>query len=125
MNGKIVAGSHRGKEPLQIFDIGMRKLMYSVDWEATGSYWESSFLYSAKFAKDNTDIVIAGGSGGSVRMFEHSDEEESYRIVSKVVTSMEKGCLSLDLSENNKLVALGLGNGTIKLMNLNLEHKEM
>ena len=40
------------------------------------------------------------------------------------MTNMEKGCLSFDVSNTGKLIALGLGNGTVKLMNVNMEHKE-
>jgi COMPASS component SWD3 len=75
LNGLILAGSHRGKEPLQVFDLGMRKMIYNIDWEISGSYFDSAFLYGARFLTDNSDVVIAGGSGGQVKMFEHSEDD--------------------------------------------------
>ena len=54
-----------------------------------------------------------------MRMFEHSEDDQNFRTVSKVMTNLEKGCLSFDISYSGKFLALGLGNGTVKLMNIN------
>ena len=51
-------------------------MIYNVEWEPSGGpFFETAFLYAAKFAKGNADVIVAGGSGGQVRMFEHNEDE--------------------------------------------------
>jgi hypothetical protein len=69
----LLAGSNRGKEPLQIFDIGTRKMITNVDWEVTGGFSDTAFLYSARFLKGSTDVIFAGGAAGMFKIFEEQD----------------------------------------------------
>jgi hypothetical protein len=104
--------------------MGTRKLIHNVEWENSGSYFETAFLYGAKFMPGNNEIVMGGGSGGYVKMFELNGDEGYYKGVARINANLEKGILSMDVSKSGKMMVLGMGNKTIRLMNIQAEHKE-
>ena len=41
----LITGSHRGKDPLQLWDLGQREMIQSIEWEMGSTFSESAFLF--------------------------------------------------------------------------------
>ena len=79
----ILTGSHRGKNPLQTWDLGKRELIQTLEWDYSGEISESSYLNCAAFSH-SSDIIVAGGKGGEIKIFDYDDESEMYQMHTKI-----------------------------------------
>ena len=66
----MITGSFRGKDALQVWSLGERELVQSLEWEPGSSYSENAFLFTAQLCKDREQILVAaGGKGDELRLF--------------------------------------------------------
>lgn len=81
----ILTGSHRSKNPLQIWDLRKKELIQTLEWDYSGEASESSFLNCASFSH-SADKLIAGGKGGELKFFsaDEDDQVESYHADGKI-----------------------------------------
>lgn len=79
----ILTGSYRGKNPLQTWDLGKRELIQTLEWDYSGEISESSYLSCAAFSH-SSDVIVAGGKGGEVKIFDYDDELEMYQLHTKI-----------------------------------------
>ena len=81
----IVTGSHRGKNPLQIFDLRKKEQIQTLEWDYSGEVSETSYLNCAAISHSG-DMVIAGGKGEEIKFFEKDEVEDdsiSYSTIGK------------------------------------------
>jgi len=81
----LVTGSHRGKNPLQTWDLRKMDLLSTLEWDYSGDISESSYLNCAAFNHSGS-IIIAGGKGEEIKYFEMDGSEEegiNYSILGK------------------------------------------
>ena len=71
----LITGSHRGKDPLQLWDLGQREMIQSIEWEIGSTFSESAFLFGTQFSKKNGDLIAAGGKGDELKIFERDEEK--------------------------------------------------
>mmetsp|Transcript_26931 Transcript_26931/g.23774 ORF Transcript_26931/g.23774 Transcript_26931/m.23774 type:complete len:237 (-) Transcript_26931:103-813(-) len=75
----IVTGSHRGRNPLQIWDLRKKELIRTLEWDYSGEVSESSYLNCAAFCHSG-EMIIAGGKGEEIKYFEIDEAEENEPI---------------------------------------------
>ncbi|CEL91874.1 unnamed protein product [Vitrella brassicaformis CCMP3155] len=115
----ILTGSWRPTEQLQLWDFGTGKKITDIPWQtADSTSREQCMVYAAEFSKDSTScLIVAGGSGANeAKIF---DRESDYAPLG-TITSMAKGCYTVDFSCDSSMVAVAGGDGAIRVMNCHL-----
>lgn len=111
----ILTGSYRSKDVLQLWDIKMRKLFKTIEWEGIQrAGGEAAFLYAAQFSKPHGDLIIAGGAGrNEVKIFDNMND---HRLVG-TISDIPKACLGADFSNKGSMFAFGCADGCLRVMN--------
>lgn len=118
--GELLTASWRKDDPLQIWDYENGKLKMNIDWnfkEKDENIKASTQLYCCKFSNDFGKLVFAGGSQvNSVRIFDWSG-----RTIA-TIDDLPLACVALDsshdVSNNFQLLALGGGEGIIRMFKI-------
>jgi len=116
---RILTGSWRPADQLEVWDFGTGKLLESIPWcpdaNALGSP-EPCMLYAAKFSNTGGGRLIgAGGSGANeAKLF---DRKFSNKLVG-TVQGMTRGVFSLDFSHDDTKVAVAGGDAAIRILNI-------
>jgi COMPASS component SWD3 len=77
----IVTGSHRGRNPLQTFDIRKKELIQTLEWDYSGEVSESSYLNCVNISHSG-DMIFGGGKGEELKFFE-LDDNGNYTMIGK------------------------------------------
>eukprot|EP00931_Biecheleriopsis_adriatica_P117271 TRINITY_DN92803_c0_g1_i1.p1 TRINITY_DN92803_c0_g1~~TRINITY_DN92803_c0_g1_i1.p1 ORF type:complete len:361 (+),score=63.88 TRINITY_DN92803_c0_g1_i1:35-1084(+) len=117
---RLLTGSWRDKEPLEIWDVGQGERIEALPWRKSGSEDPACFLYAARFSKDaQSSMIAAGGSfssdgGGEAKIFRQGAEDSKC-----IATMVRYTCLSADFSSPAAgLLALGGLDGRVRMMRL-------
>jgi WD40 repeat protein len=124
----LLTGSHRSKNPLEIYDLRMNeeaKPTVSYAWRGNeessegGGRWTTSLLFSACWDEwENKYIVAAGGNENLGRVYERSaDPGEPLRIVG-TVRGKDKAFWSSAIATEGRTAALGSADGAVCLVDL-------
>lgn len=129
--GRILTGSHRGEDQLQVWDLTAGKALYTIPWRAAKEQTSSpgTSVYTAQFSAGYTDHIIAGGTHPhEVRMFSLGDVAASSWAPPDAAASSPYACsavlqsdhcvYSLDLSPDGKQLALGGAQARLVLVDL-------
>lgn len=125
----VLAGSHRSKNPIEIFDLRMNedaKPTVSYGWrgneEATegGGKWTTCLLFSAAWDSwENKTIVAAGENENLARVYERpADPNDPLRIVG-TMRGKEQGFWSAAISTDGRCVATGSADGAVCIVDVN------
>eukprot|EP01017_Pseudomicrothorax_dubius_P010530 TRINITY_DN13774_c0_g1_i5.p1 TRINITY_DN13774_c0_g1~~TRINITY_DN13774_c0_g1_i5.p1 ORF type:complete len:365 (-),score=62.76 TRINITY_DN13774_c0_g1_i5:167-1261(-) len=110
--GTILTGSYRNKDQLQLWDLGERKLIETLDW---GSNFDSAFIYGAQFSKNDGQYIIAGCVGNNqVRVFDRTQRNKA----AFSIEGSSKGIYTVDFANNSSNFVFGGGEGIVYYMNL-------
>lgn len=116
-NGKILAGSWREKEQLQVFDLGGGELIYNIDWDGGVGIKRSAEpcqVYASQFSKhDNGEMILAGGSkSNEARAFDTANSNKPFAAVMDIPGPV----FAVDFSNNGNFAALGCSDGYIRML---------
>jgi COMPASS component SWD3 len=107
----ILTGSYRGEKQLEVWSLSQRTLMAAIDWDEKKQS-DCVFVYSAMFDKKIGETIIAGGTGrNEMKMFDYGPKTTS---VGSLI--LPKSCMSLDITYQGNMVALGCGDGKLRLL---------
>jgi COMPASS component SWD3 len=75
-DGIILAGSHRTKDQVQLYDFKQRKLIKDIPW-APGEDLDNFYIYTAQFSKVSNDTLMCGSSGlNEVKIFDTNHDHK-------------------------------------------------
>jgi len=122
---KILTGSWRTKEALQIWDFAAGGgaehpkaaeplPCETVDWKSASSE-ETCMLFAAQFSKDaSSSMILAGGSqGNEAKFFQRTDKGV---VPFGALINLPKPVFSVDWSPSCKLAAVGSADGQIRVL---------
>ena len=123
----VLTGAWRPDSPLEIWDLDSAKLVESVEWKESLLAEGSCLLYAAQFSKlAGHRYIAAGGSGANeARVFDrkagtmtsHGGELGNTALVG-TVAGMKRGVFSADWSPVADRVAIGTGDGAIRILDV-------
>ncbi|OMJ95265.1 hypothetical protein SteCoe_1481 [Stentor coeruleus] len=105
----ILAGSYNIEEQLQIWSMSEGKCVFTenLTYEA-----RSCMAYAAQFSRhDNGKAFAVGGVGGAQAYFYDTQSRKPFGVVNDI----NKGVYSLDFAQNSDRIALGCGDGAMKV----------
>ncbi|KAF4654305.1 hypothetical protein FOL47_010038 [Perkinsus chesapeaki] len=127
---RILTGSWRIDRQLQIWDYAEGTLIEDIPWRSGASVTQPCMVYAAEFNKGarSGDLICAGGSGANEAKVMHHDGDSGWSTIG-TVTGIHKGCFTVDFScssgqDEPELVALGGGDGIVRVMELGFEEEE-
>jgi hypothetical protein len=112
--GEVLTASWRKENPLQIFDSDIRELKMNLEWNREENLKTSTQLYCCKYSNDFGRLIYAGGSQvNSAKIFDWKGTPVA------TIDKLSHACLALDSSndftKNEQLLALGGGEGIIRM----------
>ena len=122
----ILTGSWRPDTPLEIWDLGTGKALETVEWkESLLTSQQPCLLYASQFSKTpGNRYIAAGGSGANeARVFDrqagamtsHGGVGSGTALVG-TVAGMARGVFAVDWSPVADLVAIGTGDGSVRIL---------
>ncbi|KAF4709591.1 hypothetical protein FOZ62_028929 [Perkinsus olseni] len=127
---RILTGSWRIDRQLQIWDYAEGTLIEDIPWRTGASITQPCMLYAAQFNKGprSGELICAGGSGANEAKVMHSKgpvgHPDAWTTIG-TVTGVDKGCFTVDFSSGDsaepELVALGGGDGVVRVMEIGYE----
>jgi WD40 repeat protein len=122
----ILTGSWRPETPLELWDLGTGKALEALDWkESLLTAQQPCLVYAAQFSKlPGSRYVAAGGSGANeARVFDreagtmstHGGVGSGTALVG-TVAGMARGVFSVDWSPVADRVAIGTGDGSVRIL---------
>lgn len=113
----IVTGSWRPENPLELWDLGTGKVLEQIDWKNSLLANQPCQLYAAQFSKASPHYIAAGGSGANeARVFEKTETGETTLV--GTVAGLPRGVFTIDWSPVSDRVAIGSGDGTIRILDV-------
>jgi len=113
----LLTGSYRTRSQLQMWDLRKGQVIETPEWKGPEKMGNQSSLYAAAFSKDeNSSLVVAGGSGSNEAKFFWRGEGKAVPFAGLV--NMKKPCFSVDISPDGKLVAVGGGDGQVRVVEI-------
>jgi len=111
---RILTGSWRPEDALQIWDMGTGKVIETVDWRA--STGQTSMLFGAQFSKDPaSSMILAGGSqDNEAKLFDCSGGQAATPFGALI--NLRKPVFSLDWSPSSKMAAIGCADGQVRVL---------
>jgi WD40 repeat protein len=117
---KILTGSWRPADQLEVWDFNTGKLLESIPWRGSADTSlgapDPCMLYAAKFSNTGGGRLIgAGGSGANeAKVF---DRKFGNKLVG-TVQGMTRGVFSLDFAHDDSKVAVAGGDAAIRILNV-------
>lgn len=102
----LLAGSWRDKNSLQVFDFPTGRLIKDVPLNA------GSWVYSSKFSNDGSMCIAAGSNVNQLVLF------EGFNQIGNIL-GFPQPLFTADITKNKKNVAVGCGDGTVTIFNIN------
>lgn len=116
----ILTGSWRPKDALEMWDFGSGRLIETVYWRQSLLTSRPCLLYSAKFSRGSRSsgrFVAAGGCGSNeARVFDRGSGSGREAVLMGTVAGLPRGVLTLDWSPTHDRVAIGAGDGSIRIL---------
>lgn len=97
--------------------------MHTIEWESKASSI-SGFVTSARFSKPTPNFIMAAGAGkNEFKIFENNpDGNQTFKVISSA-HDFDTPILSMDVSHNGELVALGVQGGQVAFMSTKLNEE--
>jgi WD40 repeat protein len=107
----VLTGSYRGDKQLEVWSLSQRTLLSTIDWDEKKQS-DCVFVYSAMFDKKIGENILAGGTGrNEMKMFDYGPKVSS---IGSVI--LPKSCMSIDMTYKGDLIALGCGDGKLRVL---------
>jgi WD40 repeat protein len=123
--GTILTGAWRPGKPLELWDFGTGGLVEQIEWRDSILTSQPCLLYAAQFSKSGGGrYIAAGGSGANeARIFDRqagtmTSHAGGGNALVGTVANMVRGVFSVDWSPVADTVAIGTGDGGIRLLNV-------
>jgi len=115
-NTQILTASWRPENPLEIWDLRSSKRSVLIDWEQSLLGSQACLLYTAQFSKSKPNpYIAAGGSGANeAKVFEMANGRSPCLV--GTVAGLDRGVFTVDWHPFASTVAIGSGDGTIRIM---------
>lgn len=111
-NGVLLTGSYSLTDQLELWDVAMGNKMQSVTLQHNDRV---CMAYAAQFSKADSGLTLAvGGSGGDDCHFFTTNSLERF----SVLTNMPRAVFSIDHANSDGRVAIGCGDGTVRIVQL-------
>jgi WD40 repeat protein len=115
---KILTGSWRINDALQLWDFGTGEVIESINWKTAGTQ-TSCMLFSAQFSKDAaSSMIMAGGSQENEAKFFSVPNSGATPSPFGALMNLPKPVFSTDFSPNSKLAAVGCADGLVRVLEL-------
>jgi len=129
----LLTGSWRPETPLELWDLETGSLIEKVEWKESLLASQPCLLYAAQFSKfggsgDAGRFIVAGGSGANeARVFDRyagtmtshgGCTQAGGTALVGTVTGMARGVFSADWSPVADKVAVGTGDGTVRILDV-------
>jgi len=112
---RVLTGSWRTENSLQMWDFGTGKVIETIDWKASGSA-STCMIFSAQFSKDEaSNMILAGGSQDNEAKFYSCPKGQPATPFGAII-NMPKPVFSADFSSNSKMAAIGGADGLIRVV---------
>lgn len=121
-NDQLMTGSHRSNEALQIWDFGTGTLVENVSCR-TEHLDTSSMFFAAQFSKDSGSRMMAAG-GHQANEAKFLVRESDGPKVFGALVGLEKPVFSLDFAHNSKQIAVGVGDGVVRVVDFTRSHDD-
>jgi len=114
---RILTGSWRTEDALQIWDFGKGEMTETVEWKSPSSQ-STCMIFSSQFSKDaQSSMIAAGGSQQNEAKFFCKDEQGKISPFGALI-SLPKPVFTLDFSPNSKMAAVGCADGQVRVLDL-------
>jgi WD40 repeat protein len=119
-SGMILTGSWRPQEQVQIYTMSTGQIHHNISWDGGVGLRQSSqpcLVYGAQYSKhDQGEVILAGGSrSNEARLFDTLNYDKPFAAI----MDLPGPVYSVDFSHNGQLLALGCGDGTVRIFNIN------
>jgi len=115
--GRVLTGSWRTEDALQIWDFGTGKVIETVDWRTANSP-STCMLFAAQFSKDEAShMILAGGSQENEAKLYHCQRGQPATAFGALV-NMPKPVFSADFSSNSRMAAIGGADGKVRVLEI-------
>jgi WD40 repeat protein len=112
---KILTGSWRISDALQLWDFGTGQVIETIDWKTVGTQ-TTCMLFSAQFSKDAaSSMIMAGGSQENEAKF-FSVPPSGKPTPFGALMNLPKPVFTTDFSPNSKLAAVGCADGLVRVL---------
>lgn len=109
--GKVLTGSWRNKDQLELWDFGTREKITTIDW-SYGSNVETAYIYACQFSKINDEDIIAGCSNlNEVKVFDRKAGNRDFGRISH----LERGVYSVDFANTLNMFSFCGGDGRVHI----------
>lgn len=116
-NGKILVGSYRDEDQLELYDLGKRKKIRDIYWEDTYNP-KNVLIYGCQFSKNNDHSILAGCCGlDEVRVF---DPDNDYKHFGTTGDFHHK-VFSVDFANNSDMFCYCGSDGHVHIVNMKAE----
>lgn len=112
---KVLTGSHRVDNPLEMWDLRSGKLMERVEWNQSALRGETCMLYTSKFSTD-ADHTLIGAGGTSANQAKIFDRTRGNRIIG-TIAGLSRGIFSMDFRGSEE-VAIAGGDAAVRIFSI-------
>lgn len=119
---KMVTGSYRPEDSLQVWDWKKNEKVQTIDWEYGTNYSDNAYLNFARFNKTGK-LIVAGGKNQEVKTFVKTINQDTLQEEPNFSMHMRQGNFGESVyccrfMNNADSFAVGCGDGTVKIFNV-------
>lgn len=112
----LLTGSCRTTDALQLWDFNSGKLVETIQ-DQTDAFQTQSMLFTAQFSKDSGSRMIAAG-GHQVNEAKFYSRGPQGAEIFGALQELDKPVFSLDFAHNSRMIAVGVADGGVRLLEL-------
>uniref|UniRef100_A0A7S4UIF3 Anaphase-promoting complex subunit 4 WD40 domain-containing protein n=1 Tax=Alexandrium monilatum TaxID=311494 RepID=A0A7S4UIF3_9DINO len=114
----ILTGSWRVEKQLQIWDFRSERLLDTLPWRDGVSLLQPCMVYAAQFSKSDGSLMLAAGGSGAneVKLFDRRNGGAAVGTVA--AAGLTHACYTLDFSNSGSMLAIGGGDGCVRVFSV-------
>lgn len=112
----LLTGSYHIQNQLQVWSLVDGQNVFTTNLSNGG---KPCMVYSAQYSKsDGGQVIAVGGAGSDEAYFFNSADMTSFAVL----TNMTKAVYSIDFANTSNKLAIGCGDGTLRVFNVEIVH---